>query len=212
MTGVIDKVVIINWALTDIGAFATFSVDGDDDLSGQIQRTWQRCVDHCFGLADWKFCKQTFKLTRTGRQPVNGWPHEFALPGGRIGDPLKVMTDPRSRQPCRNFDLEGDFLYAEAMDIWVTIKVERDPEHWDPAFRTAFTAALAGYLAVPVTQNTNLRDEQFKLAFGTPSKEGTGGMFGRLMAQNKAAAPIGQPLSDQNPLTLAGSGPWHGRF
>lgn len=210
---VIDKAVIVNWALGKIGSFATFTIDGDDDLSSQVGLTWQRCVDQCFGLADWSFLKQTFLLDRTTTAPLNGWKHEFALPGGRIGDPLKIMAGTTGKAPLRCYDIEGDHLYADETVVRGTFKVYRDPEYWDPAFRAAFTTALAGYLAVPVTHDTDMRDDLLREAFGTPSKEGTGGLFGRLMAQNKAGAPVGHPLADADPITGGRhAGAWHGRY
>ena len=209
---VIDQAVIVNWALAKIGSFATFSIDGDDDLSSQVNLTWQRCVDQCFGLADWSFLKRTFSLDRTAEAPINGWAYEFALPGGRIGDPLKIMAG-TGRQPLRCYDIEGDHLYADEAAVRGTFKVYRDPEYWDSAFRAAFTTALAAYLAVPVAHDTDMRDLYHREAFGTPSKEGTGGLFGRLMAQNRAGAPIGHPLAAADPLTGARTGgSWYGRY
>lgn len=210
---VIDKPVIVNWALSKIGSFATFTIDGEDDLSSQIELTWQRCVDQCFGLTDWTFLKRTFQLDRTTEKPVNGWSYEFALPGGRIGDPLKVMAGKTGREPYRHYDLEGGHLYADIQEIRATLKIYLDPEYWDPGFRSAFTTALAGYLAVPVSHDTDMRDSLLREAFGTPSKEGTGGLFGRLMAQNKAGSPVGHPLANADPLTAARhGGSWHGRY
>ncbi|MBB98323.1 MAG: hypothetical protein CML67_02115 [Rhodobacteraceae bacterium] len=214
MSTLIDKTTIVNWALSETGSFATFTIDGDDDLSAQVNLCWQRCVDHTFGLFDWKFLKKTFALVRTDATPINGWSHEFALPGGRIGDPLKITCDPTHRAPLRQFDIEGDFLYADEKAIYATFRVYRDPEHWDPAFRAAFAVALAAYLAVPISHDGKLRDELMGRAFGTPSREGTGGMFGRLMAQNKAAAPVGHPLAAADPISGAGgrTSPWHGSY
>ena len=210
---VIDKPVIVNWALGEIGSFATFTIDGEDDLSNQVELCWQRCVDQCFGLTDWTFLKRTFLLVRTATTPINGWSYEFALPGGRIGEPLKIMPGMTGRTPLRKYDIEGDHLYADEAVLRGTFKVYRDPEYWDPGFRAAFVKALGAYLSVPITHDTDMRDGLLREAFGTPSKEGTGGLFGRLMAQNKAGAPVGHPLADADPLTGGRhSGAWHGGY
>lgn len=211
----IDKAVIVNWALNDVGHYATFSIDDESDLAGQVELCWQRCIDHCVGLADWHDFRKTFKLSRRAEEPQNGWKYEFLLPGGRIGEPLKILD--RAGQcpsPLRNFDREENSIFADVEDIWARCKVERDPEHWDPAWRAAFTVALSSYFATAILMNTDLAQKKWDVAFGTPSREGGGGLFGRLMAQNRAGAPVGSPVLDAEPLGLArssGGGSWYGR-
>lgn len=214
----IDKAVIANWALSEIGEFATFSIDGEDELSGQVELAWQRCLDHCVALHHWKDFIDTFKLSRATETPDNGWTYRFSLPGGRIGEPLKVMDQVSngSGRPLRNFGRGGNFVYANCPDVWAECRFVLDPQYWDPGWRAAFVVALSGYLAQSVQSNTKLKQDQHTIAFGTPSKEGTGGMFGRLIAQDRAGAPMGNPMRDSNPLGEAhasGAGlPWHGRY
>ncbi len=201
----VDRATIVNWALTDLGQKAEFQLDAQTSLGGIVARVWPRCRDHCFMLADWSFCRRTTKLMRQSATPENGWRYGFALPGDRLGEPLKVMrTIVRSKgEPLRDFDIEGDTLYADEPDVWARCKVEVDPESWDPGFRTCFVTALAGFLAVPILQDTGLRDEHLEKAFGPPSQGGAGGMFGRVIAQHLAGKPIGRPLLDGDPLSTS---------
>lgn len=201
----IDKATIVNWALADLGQPANFSIDAETRLGGIVDRVWPRAVDHCFYLADWSFARRTNKLSRQAAEPENGWRYGFDLPGDRLGEPLKAMRSiVRSQgEPLRNYDIEGDTLFADEPDVWTRCKVYRDPLAWDPGFRTCFVTALAGYLAVPVLQNEDLRDTYMKAAFGTPSEGGAGGSFGRLVAQHRAGKPVGSPLLAADPLTAA---------
>lgn len=212
----IDRATIINWALTDIGAGPMFSIDDGSDMAEQIEAVWQPCVDRVFGLTDWSFCKLTLKNMRRAETPENGWRFAFDLPGTRIGSPLKILHDPRTRQPLRDFALEGGKLYADVPESWSLCKVAVDPDVWPPDFRAAFVVALGGYLSIPIWQDADLRADKLAEAFGTPSQGGGGGTFGRLMAQDKAAAPIGSPLAQEDPVTNArftGAGDhWAGRF
>lgn len=213
----IDKAVIANWALDEIGEFATFSIDGKDDLSGKVEAAWQRCLDRCVSLHHWKDFTDTFKLSRATETPDNGWTYRFLLPGGRIGEPLQVLdqVNGNSSRPLRDFKRGGNFVYANCPDVWAECRFLLDPEYWDPGWRSAFVTALAGYLAGSVLSNKEMRKELHVEAFGTPSKEGTGGTFGRLIAQDRAGAPMGNPMRDSNPLGEAhasgAGGPWHGR-
>jgi len=214
----IDKLAIVNQALVAIGAGVVFSIDDDSDLSAQIHAVWDHLIDFTFGMHDWTFCRKTFKLNRHADAPESGWRYAFDLPGNKIGDPLKIMSRAgQSPEPLRNYDLEGQEVHCEEEDVWARCRVLVDPDVWDPAFRAAFVRALEGDLCIPVFQDGAMRDSKLVEAFGTPSKEMTGGMFGRLIAQNRAAAPVGAPLLNADPLTNArtiggGDYSWHGRF
>jgi hypothetical protein len=215
----IDKATIINQALTAIGAGPMFSIDDGSDLAEQIANTYPVCVDRIFGMHDWKFAKRTFRNTRLADRPENGWNYAFDLPGNRIGNPLKIMDQAgHSPRPLRKFDLEEGKLFCDRPETWSVCKVLVDPDYWDPSFRAAFITALAGYLAVPVWNDYDLKADKLQEAFGTPSREGTGGEIGRLMALDKASASVGESILDDDPLTSVHhtggspwlSGSWHG--
>jgi hypothetical protein len=214
----IDKATIVNWALTDIGAGPMFSIDDDGDLAMQVAATWDRVVDGTFGKHDWTFCRITAIMNRDAATPENGWKYGYQLPSPRLSNPLAYLPDPaRCRDVIRHFTLQQGKMYCNEPSAWAVYKTYVDPDYWDPAFRAAFVIALAGMLAVPVWQDEDMRDRRLAQAFGSPSLQGTGGEIGRLMAQDKASAPIGEhpllahdPLSDVRP-TGAGDA-WYGRW
>lgn len=212
----IDKATIVNWALIDLGQPASFSIDEESELGGIVDNVWQRLVDHTFGLADWTFCRRTAKLNRREATPVTGYAFAFDLPGDKVGDPLKLSSDPKFRQPVREFYLEGLQVHSDEAQIYARCRVLVDPVAWDPAFRAAFVTALAGYLAIPVLQDSDMAEDKKKAAFGTPSQGGAGGEFGRLIAQNRASSPIGSPFGGNDVLVdVRQSGgrltdSWHG--
>ncbi|MBY2992494.1 hypothetical protein HF272_13750 [Rhizobium leguminosarum] len=215
----IDKADIINQALVGIGAGPIFSIDDDSDLAEQIAYTWQRIVDHCFGLTDWSFALVTARMRRLDAQPENGWIFAYDLPADRIGNPVAYRRGPRWADGIiRDFTLQARKFYSNEQEAWAIYKVEQDPELWEPTFRSAFITALEGALAIPVWSDEDMRDRKWQIAFGSPSLQGGGGEFGRVVAQDKAARPIGEEnLLANDPLTavrpLAGAGDaWHGRW
>jgi len=214
----IDKAAIINWTLTDIGVGPVFSVDDGSELSENCEAVWQRTIDQVFGMHDWSFARKTFKNRRRDETPENGWTYAFDLPGGRIGNPLKILDQAGSSpQPLRDFTIEEGILYCNAAETWSLCKVEVSPDSWPPEWRAAFVVAYGGYLAAPVWGDEDMRNSRLSEAFGTPSKEGTGGLFGRLMAQDKASNPVGTPMANDSPLTTVrpqgmGAMGWAGRY
>lgn len=215
----IGKADIVNMALSDIGHFTTFTLESNDDLADAVNQSWQRCIDHCVSLHDWKDFRRTSKLNKVTDPPDTGWTYAHELPGDRISEPLKVLCQAGSSPlPLRNFDREGNYILSEAPDVWVRCKIILDPASWDAGWRNAFVVALAGYLAVPVLQNTDMKEKKHSAAFGTPSEKGSGGLFGRLISQDRASSPVGSPMSDDGPFIRAHGGqsksryPWWGNF
>lgn len=203
MEAEITRAMIVNWALIDLGHPASFTDDANDQLGGIVDLVWPRVVDRTFGLHDWTFCRRTKKLPRLEATPETGWKHAFTLPGDKVGDPLKMLSDPRRETPLRDFYLEGNEVHADVTDVWARCRVLVDPRYWDPAFRSAFVTALASALAVPVMHDEDGAANLYAKAFGSPSQGGAGGEFGRLIAQNMAASPVGSPLASYDPLVTA---------
>ncbi|UYT57497.1 hypothetical protein OHI65_13475 [Brucella sp. MAB-22] len=200
----VDKPTLINRALVlHLGEAPVYSIDAEDDLSGSCDAAWDEAISHCFGLHDWSFARRTQKLNRLANRPENGWEYGFQLPGDRIGPPQKLLRSIHPETPLRNYILEAGNVYANEPDVWGRCKVLVDPEYWPVDWRVAFLMALGSALAKPVIEDEQLEETLRIKAFGTPSQEGTGGAFGRLIAQDRAAAPVGSSPWADDPLTSA---------
>ncbi|HHV66228.1 MAG TPA: hypothetical protein GXX48_01075 [Ochrobactrum intermedium] len=200
----VDKPTLINRALVlHLGESAIYSIDAEDDLSGSCDAAWDATIAHCFGLHDWTFARRTQKLDRLADRPENGWAYGFALPGDRIGPPQKLLRSIQPETPLRDYTLEAGNVYANEPSVWGRCKVLVDPEYWPIDWRVAFVIALGAALAKPVSEDGDLEQTLRVEAFGTPSQEGTGGAFGRLIAQDRAAAPMPRSPWSDDPLTSA---------
>jgi hypothetical protein len=215
----IDKPMIINWALTKLGVGAVFSEDDGSDLSLAIENTWQVVVDEVFTLHDWSWSRKTVKLAAISGTPVNGWSRGFALPGDRVGPPKAFLRQAGCNPiACRNYAIEGKTVFANETDLWGTFRREIDPDDWDVGFRAAFVIALAGALAIPVWQDSKLKQDFEIQAFGEPHEKRSGGLFGHLKALDMSGEPLASPLLASDPLSDARvSGPdpyfsWAGRY
>lgn len=209
----LDKAKIVNWALAEIGQASNFSIDEETPRGAQVAIFWPRCIGHCFGLHDWTFCRRTSQLSRQAETPVTGYAFGYDLPGDRIGPPQKLLNNPRSEQPIRQFRIEGQTLFCDELVAYAVCKVPVDPAIWDWQWASAFATALASYLAVPLLQDLDLAAEKAAQAFGTQAAGGAGGIFGRLIAQDRASSPVASNMLANDPLTAGRvSGPWHGRY
>jgi hypothetical protein len=200
----ITRATIVNYALIKcLGLPPSFSDDDESPLGGTVDIVWPMTMARTFMLTDWTFSRRTYKLTRQEATPITGWQYAFDLPGTKIGDPLKIARDPQCNSPIRDFYLEGAEMHCNEQTAYARCRVLLDPKYWDPAFLACFVIALGADLAVPVLQNEDLAQKLEAEAFGTPSQGGAGGKFGRLLAQNRAASPIGSNLLDGDPLSTA---------
>ncbi|CDX54572.1 hypothetical protein MPL1032_190156 [Mesorhizobium plurifarium] len=212
---VVDKVVIVNWALVELGLAPNFSIDAETKLGQTVDIFWPRALARAFGMHDWTFCRKTFQLTRQVATPVTGYRFGFDLPGNRIGPALKLLSDPRHDVPIRDFTIEGTTAFCDEETVYARCKVMVEPEAWDPQFADAFSTLLASYLAIPLTGDPDQQDAKTIQAIGSRSEGGTGGMFGRMIAQDRSAAPVSTPATTdvlQGGRSGGGCYPWHGNF
>lgn len=203
---------IVNWSLAELGLAANFSTDEQTTRGADVALMWPRAEAQSISLTDWTNFRRTTRLTRQAATPDTGYAYGYDLPGDRFGEPLKLLSDPRRETPIRDQRIEGDTLSCDEPTVYAVCKVRRDPAYWDPQWANCFAVLLASYLAVPLLQDPDMAEAKMVLAIGTRSEGGTGGMFGRLIAQNRAAGPVASPLYRDDPLTAGrGGGDWYGR-
>lgn len=197
---ILTRATVVNWALSELGMPPSFSDDSQTDMGRLVDIFWPRCQARAFGLHDWSFCRETRRLTRISTTPENGWRFAFDLPGDRYGPPLKLLADAARDLPLRDYTIEGAVLYANEEAAWARLKLAIALDAWPPQFADGFATLLASYLAVPLLQDEDLAATKRAEAIGTPSEGGGGGIFGRLIAQDRAGAPVGAPQLQVNPL------------
>lgn len=211
MSVVVTLTALVNEALARLGSEPIAALDEETPTARKAAQIAPTVLGQVYGATSWRFARRTRALTRLDVRPETGFRYAYALPGGRIGEPVKVLANPRyADQPLRHFAIEGGELHADMEAVWVTCVEEVDPATWPPLFRAAFVTALAGELAVPQAHDTNLADSLRVQAWGTPSEGGRGGLIGRAMARDAAQAP-GSALLASDPLTgVRAEGPWYG--
>lgn len=209
----LTKAMIVNWALTELGQKPNFSIAEESRLGDTVAMIWPRCLARTFGLTDWPFCRRTYVLTRQSATPATGYRYGYDLPSPRFGPPLKYLEgNPRDNRPVRDTRIEAETVYADTDTLSAVCKVAVDPEYWDEQFADCFAIAFASYLAVPLLQDIDLAREKEELAFGRRAEGGSGGAFGRLIAQHRAAGPLAAPTDSPALSGGRADGPWHGRF
>lgn len=203
-----DKIKVANEALRRFGAGTILSFEEETQKAATVAAIYATVVDDAFQATRWTFARRTARLDLLPDAPLSGYARAFALPGDRVGDPVKVIANPSlPDHPLRIFALEGDELHANVTAVWATCVRRVDPNYWPPMFRRAVVTALAAELVVPISHDTKLADNLRAQTWGTPSEGGRGGLMGRAMAIDVASSPgSAAPIGAVDPLTDA----WHG--
>lgn len=200
---VFDKVHVVNTALNKLGLEASYSIDDEAPLGGQVDLAWHGVVAEVMALANWSAFQVTAKPAEISGDPGNGWLYGWTLPADRVGAPSAVLMSVTREAYLREFMIEQGRLYTNVKPVWVRVRKATDPQYWDAAFREAFAVALAGALAVPLVQSIDLEMQRRKDAFGDARENGGGGLFGKLIAIDRAAQPQGRKFLDNDILTRA---------
>jgi hypothetical protein len=198
------KVHVVNTALsTHLGLPASYSIDDESTLGGQVDLAWNTVLAEVMMVHAWSVFQDEREALPIVDAPRNGWLFVFELPADRIGLPIAVLIDVVRETYLREFKVMGGKLYTNISPVWVRIRVMQDPEYWDMAFRAAFSVALASALAVPLRQDEDERDKLHMKAYGDPRENGGGGLFGKLITLDRSAQPQGRGFLNNDPLTRA---------
>lgn len=198
------KVHLVNRALVKLGLRPSYTTDQASELGAMVEAVFDPLLAEVATNFDFPFLRQTLALDPLAGPPQNGWPYGFKLPATRIGSPLSFLDQvyPRERY-LREFMLEAGNVYAACTVLWGRFRILLDPQYWDEGFAEAYVTGLAGRLAVPMTQDAELEEARIREAFGSQQEQRRGGLFGRLIAMNKAAEPQGRGFMDSDLLTQA---------
>lgn len=214
MTDAVDHLKIMNNALARIGGGSIMAEDEDSELAAQVVAIYYDRLEAILSMHAWSFAGKTYKLDAIAKTAGNdyvagdsrfmsGYAHAFQLPGTRLGDPRRLLTDPRSPDyPLREFLIESGRLYCDRENVWAVVTVRPDPEVWHPMFRLAVTASIAAELCVPVTHDDTLARSLRVTAEGTPEEQGRGGLMGRALGIDASTSGARSPLHS-DPLTSA---------
>lgn len=204
---IIDKLQIINEALGRVGSTPLFALNEDSDKARSCALMYDTEIDALFGETHWNFAQRTVRLDQADEEPINGWRYAYALPGERVGLPVRVLSNPRQPDhPLRRYAVEGDRIYADMEPLHAAFVMRVDPQNWLPVFKRAAVMALAAALAVPISEDRTKGEEYRTIAFGNPSEGGRGGLIGRAIAEDMRGSPGPAPAYASDPFTDAFTG------
>jgi hypothetical protein len=176
-------------------AHGPLSLEDESDAAETADAIFHMTVDLVFGLHTWSWARKAVALTRVAEpRSVAIRKYAFALPGDRRSGPLSVYTslDPLTRD--YDFRLQDGYVFAHGETRWADFLFVPPMVDWPPQFQTAFVKAFAAELAVPINELFDYGEKLRNECFGADWQQYQGGLFGRLVALDKAAQPMAAPM------------------
>ena len=156
----------------------------------------ERTIYSCLSRQEWNWAMKTFRLDRDDTQEFRGgYRYAFNLPGGRLSQQLRVMTDPRNIDSIvRDFGQEGRFLYCDEQTVYARFMVMKEPDLWPAVFLDAVVTLLASRFALAAAQHISLAQELERIAIGTARDDGLGGLLGQAAKLDESSVANRQPM------------------
>jgi len=170
-------------ALILLGASPISSFTEGSDAAQACDRLYPDLRDTMLSTYVWSWTLKKSQIARLSADPINEWEYAYQLPGDMLSGVLAVFETSGTNERSRRYGWEvyGDQLYTNMetafIDYQATISETKMPNYFVRLLRTA----LAGELAIVVTDQAAKADYFRAQAFGSPGENGRGGLMREAM-------------------------------
>jgi hypothetical protein len=185
---------ICNRALLKIGAKPIASLDEESDRARVCSVLYTPLRDGLLAGYDWRFTILKAKLTRDAAAPATEWRYQFLLPPGRLHDGAVAVFDTNgfNAEPITDWERFADRIQTNCAEIWCEYQVARTEAELPPYFIDLLVEALCSEIAMPITDQQSTATAHHQKAYGVPSENMRGGLFGQAMLRDSQgnASPV----------------------
>lgn len=182
---------ICNRSLVSLGARTISSLTADGtDKSLAIATLYEHVKLMVLCMHDWRFSMAKEQLARLVDTPIGEWEYAYQLPSGMVSGPRAVFnTSGQGAEPFTEFEIFGDKLFTDALEIYIDFQQDVDEARMPPWFVSLLVLALAGMSGKLVTDSDGLVTNFLQRAFGPPSDNMRGGYFSVCVGINGKTNP-----------------------
>lgn len=192
-------------AMALLGVEPIAGFDEGTPAADACARLYEPLARQLLAAHPWNFAQRTAQLAKRIDAP-DGWAAAFQPPADLLH--LRGLWPTASLQgrPAARFDWHDGVLVADLDAAWCLYLARVDETLWPDSFKALLRYALAGELAMPLTERAELVERWERRAYGTPSEAGRGGQFRAAATADAQAQPAVRIRHD--PLTDARMGGW----
>lgn len=199
---------VASQALARLGEPSISSFDEDTESAEKVRQLYEPTILSLLGRYEWEFASTRKRLVQDGAiSPANEWGKAFALPTQRtdlVGSPLRVYNSTQLRAPeVFDYEIEGRHILTNYDTIVIEYIRRVEEAFWPGYFEDLAVEALAARLALPVTENGAKEEWHTNKAFGPPSFNGEGGLFGIAMRADSRGSPTRSIIDADDPMAAA---------
>ncbi len=199
---------VASQALARLGEPPISSFSEATETAEKVSQLYESTILSLLGKYDWNWASRRVALSIDGAlTPANEWRHAFLMPTlrlDRVGNPVRVYNSTALRAPeIFDYELEGKHLLTNNTTIVIEYIQRKAESLWPGYFEELAVEALAARLALPITEIATKEEWHTAMAFGTPSENREGGLFGSAMRADARYQPTAGLLDASDPITEA---------
>lgn len=168
---------ICNGALGRLGvsSIADFTSSDKALICGAL---YPKFATTLLSIYPWRFAlKKSGALTQT-TTPDNAYSYAYLVPSDFLTLKNAYNNSDASAIPLSNgYEIFGADILTDETALYIDYVYNIDEDNWPDWYQNFVMTALASVLAVPITEDEKKEDFYRKLAFGTPSEAGEGGLY-----------------------------------
>ena len=170
-------------ALILLGASPISSFTEGTDTAQACDRLYPDLRDTMLSTYVWSWTLKKSQISRLSTAPINEWEYAYQLPGDMLSGVLAVFESNSTTERSRRYGWEvyGDQLYTNMETVYIDYQASVSETKMPNYFVRLLRTALAGELAIVVTDQAAKADYFKAQAFGSPGENGRGGLMREAM-------------------------------
>lgn len=170
-------------ALILLGASPISSFTEGTDAAQACDRLYPDLRDTMLSTYVWSWTLKKSQIARLSTDPINEWEYAYQLPGDMLSGVLAVFESNSTSERSRRYGWEvyGDQLYTNMETVYIDYQASVVETKMPNYFVRLLRTALAGELAIVVTDQAAKADYFKVQAFGSPVENGRGGLMREAM-------------------------------
>ena len=170
-------------ALILLGASPISSFTEGTDTAQACDRLYPDLRDTMLSTYVWSWTLKKSQIARLSTAPINEWEYAYQLPGDMLSGVLAVFESNSTTERSRRYGWEvyGDQLYTNMETVYIDYQASVTETKMPNYFVRLLRTALAGELAIVVTDQAAKADYFKAQAFGSPGENGRGGLMREAM-------------------------------
>jgi hypothetical protein len=170
-------------ALILLGASPISSFTEGTDTAQACDRLYPDLRDTMLSTYVWSWTLKKSQIARLSTNPINEWQYAYQLPGDMLSGVLAVFESNSTTERSRRYGWEvyGDQLYTNMETVYIDYQASVSETKMPNYFVRLLRTALAGELAIVITDQAAKADYFKAQAFGSPGENGRGGLMREAM-------------------------------